>query len=123
MLKKLSFALIVGGCLSLPAMAAYTGPSSGSTATEANTATIAPDNTPVELSGFIIQHLGDDNYLFEDETGQVQIEIDDDLLQGLDIDSTTQVTLVGEVDDDLGGREIEIETITLVPAVNGATNH
>ncbi|QDF65413.1 NirD/YgiW/YdeI family stress tolerance protein [Shewanella sp. SNU WT4] len=118
MLKKLSIALVLGSCLSLPAMAAYTGPGTTAKVTDAKTAASADDKVNVEITGYLIQDLGDDNYLFEDETGQVQVDIDDKLLRELDIDATTPVTLVGEVDSDIGSQEVDVETITLVPVNN-----
>ena len=38
------------------------------------------DDVPVIVKGHIIQRMGDENYLFEDATGSITVEIDDEFL-------------------------------------------
>ena len=40
------------------------------------------DDVPVIIQGKIIQRMGDEKYLFEDSTGSITVEIDDDNWRG-----------------------------------------
>lgn len=114
MKKILTGSIILSAVLTLPAMAAYNGPGVASHASTAADAAKAKDDTPVELTGYLVQSLGDEKYLFRDESGDVEVEIDNALWREMDVSSDTKVTLIGEVDDEWQGIEIEIDSMRLV---------
>jgi uncharacterized protein (TIGR00156 family) len=51
---------------------------------------------PVILRGKIERFLGDEKYLFTDETGSVIVEIDDRLWRGFSADQNDTVEITGE---------------------------
>ena len=76
------------------------------------------DDTPVIIQGNILQRMGNEKYLFQDSTGSITVEIDDDDWRGLTVTPNDTVKLMGEVDAGLFNTEIEIESIQIVPVVN-----
>lgn len=69
------------------------------------------DDIPVIVKGNIIQRMGDDKYLFEDSTGSIAVEIDDDDWRGQTVSPSDTVKLYGDVDRGLFKTEIEVEYI------------
>lgn len=106
-----ALALVVG--LSTPALAAYNGPSSGYGGFQGPTATVetntvakalkAWDDSPVVLTGHIVQRMAgsDDKYMFQDGTGQVIVDIDYELFWGKTVTPNNTVRISGEVDKDM----------------------
>ena len=99
--------------------AQYTGP--GSTA-QVKTVQEVSDNalkldrkdTMVKLKGFIIEQLGDDNYMFKDATGKIKVEIDKKRLPAATFNENTEMEIIGEVDYDLlEGTEIEVKNVEI----------
>ena len=99
--------------------AQYTGP--GSTA-QVKTVKEVSDNalkldrkdTMVKLKGFIIEQLGDDNYMFKDATGKIKVEIDKKRLPAATFNENTEMEIIGEVDYDLlEGTEIEVKNVEI----------
>ncbi|GIU17056.1 hypothetical protein TUM4644_01860 [Shewanella colwelliana] len=114
MAKKLTGTLILSCVLTLPAFAAYNGPGADKPVNRAADTLNAKDDTPVELTGHLIKSLGDEKYLFRDNSGEVEVEIDNALWRDIEVNSNTTVTLKGEVDDEWSGIEIEIDEIDLM---------
>jgi len=69
------------------------------------------DNSKVWVEGAIIQKNGDETYMFQDSTGTIMVEIDDDAWHGLVIGPTDTVRIYGEVDHGLFNTEIDIDYI------------
>ena len=69
------------------------------------------DDVPVIVRGKIIQRMGDEKYLFEDGTGSITIEIDDDDWRGQTVSPNDTVKLYGEVDRGLFSTEIDIDYV------------
>ncbi|MBQ8255482.1 MAG: YgiW/YdeI family stress tolerance OB fold protein [Alphaproteobacteria bacterium] len=69
------------------------------------------DDVPVIVKGNIVQRMGDDNYLFEDATGSITVEIDDDEWRGQTVTPTDTVKLYGEVDRGIFKTEIEVNYV------------
>ena len=69
------------------------------------------DNSKVWVEGNIIQKNGDETYLFQDSTGSIMVEIDDDEWHGLVVGPTDTVRIYGEVDHGLFTTEIDIDYI------------
>lgn len=114
MTKLLTGSIILSAVLTLPAVAAYNGHGVASHATTAADAAKAKDDTPIELTGYLVKSLGDEKYLFRDQSGEVEVEIDNALWREIEVTSDTKVTLIGEVDDEWNGIEIEIDSMRLV---------
>ena len=73
------------------------------------------EDTVITLEGFIIQKLSDDDYLFKDSSGQIQIEIDSKTFQGLEVSPTTKVQITGEVEKEDGINQIEVSYLKRIP--------
>ncbi|MDR2193180.1 MAG: NirD/YgiW/YdeI family stress tolerance protein [Treponema sp.] len=56
------------------------------------------DDYPVIVRGKIERYLGDEKYVFADDTGTIIIEIDDRLWRGISVDQNDTVEILGEVD-------------------------
>ena len=69
------------------------------------------DDVPVIIQGKIIQRMGDEKYLFEDNTGSITIEIDDDDWRGQTITPNDTVKMYGEVDRGIFSTEIDIDYV------------
>jgi uncharacterized protein (TIGR00156 family) len=72
------------------------------------------DDSPVVLRGRIERFLGDEKYLFSDDSGTVTVEIDNRLWTGLSVSQNDTVEISGEVDKDFRGIEIEVSSIKKV---------
>ena len=67
------------------------------------------EDTKVVLTGNIIKKINDEHYTFKDKTGEINVEIDDDKLQGINITPETSVTIYGEIDKDDDTQSISID--------------
>ncbi|BCV51567.1 NirD/YgiW/YdeI family stress tolerance protein [Shewanella algae] len=115
-MQKLTYLLVLSSFCSAAALAAYTGPGAENRVSTASQVEQANDDTQVELTGYLVKSLGDETYLFRDDSGEVKVEIDHDLWRNInaDVKESTLVKLTGEVDTEWNGKEVEIESITLV---------
>ena len=102
--------------LAVPAYAAFEGPNSGGQSmggfqgptggVQADTVKKAQsswDDAPVVLTGNIVERLAgsDDKYLFKDATGQIIVDIDQEIFAGRTVTPQTKVRLSGKVDKDM----------------------
>lgn len=58
------------------------------------------DDMPIQLTGKIVRQVSGDKFIFQDKTGKITIEIDDDhdVWQGQNITPNDTVTIYGKVD-------------------------
>ncbi len=113
-MKKLTGIIALSCLFSFPTFAGgYSGPGSMMVNSVADALKVK-DDTRVELTGYLVKSLGDEEYLFRDNSGDVKVEIDDDLWHGITVSDSTKVTLIGEVDKDIFGTEIDVEQINLI---------
>ncbi|SDO54222.1 NirD/YgiW/YdeI family stress tolerance protein [Pseudomonas jinjuensis] len=101
--------------------AGYTGPGSeapraaSTQVTTVKAAEAAADDTPAVLEGTVVKRIRGEHYEFKDATGSIRVEIDDeDWPSGAQVSDSTKVRLVGEVDNDRDGREIDVDRVELV---------
>lgn len=74
------------------------------------------DDSVVYIQGYIIQNLGNEMYVFQDDTGKINVEIDDDML-GNNISPNTVVWIAATVDNENGEPvSLEVEEIQVLPA-------
>ena len=73
------------------------------------------DDTPVVLKGKIEKSLGNEKYQFNDGTGVIVVEIDDDEWNGVVVKPENTVEIRGEIEKELmSAPEIDVEMIMLV---------
>ena len=58
------------------------------------------DDTNVTLEGYLVKKTKEEHYLFKDDTGEIEIEIDDEDFRGQQVAPQTKVRIIGEVDRD-----------------------
>jgi uncharacterized protein (TIGR00156 family) len=114
--------------LAAPAFAAFEGPvssaQSGSfkgpgavaAADTVAKALKARDESPVVLEGRILSAAKEhEEYVFQDRTGKIIIELDDDLFQGRTVTPENTIRIWGEVDTKLGrDSEVEVDRFEIV---------
>lgn len=74
-----------------------------------------PDDAEVVIQGVIVQNLGDDNYLVKDDSGTVNIEIDEDLIEDNTITPEAMVLITATVDKDDNVTSLEAEEVDFLP--------
>ncbi len=73
------------------------------------------DDAKVSLRGQLIEALGDEEYVFQDETGTIQVDIKDDVFGADPFEPGLMVEIYGEVDkDDDEEIEIDVERISMI---------
>jgi uncharacterized protein (TIGR00156 family) len=73
-----------------------------------------PDDARIVLRGHIMDHIRSDHYTFQDETGAIAVEIEDDEWHGLTVSPSDRVEIHGEVDRDRTRMEIEVDYIRIL---------
>ncbi|MDL2269104.1 NirD/YgiW/YdeI family stress tolerance protein [Desulfosarcina sp. OttesenSCG-928-G17] len=109
LLFVLAFFLAAGNAM---AQSGFTGPGPG--VANVDHAKSMGDDEPVVLEGNIVQHLGGERYLFQDASGTVTVDIDDDKWRGFQVGPEDRVRISGEVDKDWNKVEIDVDSITKV---------
>ncbi|MCI7420875.1 MAG: YgiW/YdeI family stress tolerance OB fold protein [Alphaproteobacteria bacterium] len=102
--------------LSSNAMAADTAKTTTKPVSKISDVKAMPDDTEVVIQGVIVQSLGDENYLVKDDSGTVNIEIDEDLVQGNTITPEAEVLITATVDQEGNVTSLEAEEVQFVPA-------
>ncbi len=77
-----------------------------------------PDDAEVIIQGVIVKDLGDDMYMFQDNTGTVNIEIDEDLLENNTLTPQAIVLIEATVNKDGNITSLEAEEIDFLPVTN-----
>ena len=70
-----------------------------------------PDNAPVAMRGRITQNMGDSVYIFEDSSGTIMMEIDEEDWNGKTVRVDDIVTVYGNVDKGPNYTEIDVTSI------------
>ena len=73
------------------------------------------DNSWFTLEGHIVKQVRKERYIFRDQSGEVEVEIDDEKWKGRKVDPGTKIRISGEVEKDfLSSMDIEVKRIELV---------
>ena len=73
------------------------------------------DDQTVTLRGRLLEQVGNEKYAFVDDTGQIRVEIDNDVFPKQRITSEMTVEIYGEVEKDfLQSPEVDVERLTVV---------
>ena len=114
---KLLWSVFATVCMMLvgaPAQAQFTGPSVTGRDTTAAGVAHARAGSYVTLTGHIVTHLRDEYYTFRDASGEVRVEIDDDLWRGRKVGPETRVRVMGEVERSIKGRYVDVKTLDIL---------
>ncbi|OPX19141.1 MAG: hypothetical protein BZ151_10810 [Desulfobacca sp. 4484_104] len=72
------------------------------------------DDANVTLEGHLIKKIKEEHYLFKDDTGEIEIEIDDEDFRGVQVTPQTKVRIVGEVDRDKDATTIDADYLEVI---------
>ncbi|KMK51043.1 hypothetical protein RO21_08320 [[Actinobacillus] muris] len=71
----------------------------------------AADNSLVIIEGKIVKQVGKDDFIFQDATGEMEIEVSRKAWNGQTITPQDTVEIRGKVDKDWGKTEIEVKQV------------
>ncbi|WP_330543237.1 NirD/YgiW/YdeI family stress tolerance protein [Aeromonas hydrophila] len=97
------------------AMAAYTGPQEQNKVSVAQLKDLADDSWAT-LEGKLVKQLGGENYMFRDASGEVEVEVDQDVWRGIEVGPDDLIRIRGEVDHSWNKTEVEVESLEKVGA-------
>jgi len=98
------------------AQGGYSGPGAAQPTTVKQLLDTGRDDQPARLQGRIVSFEGDERYTFEDATGRMIVEIDDeDFPAGQAVSAEQRVELIGEFDKGLARDEFEVDRVILLP--------
>ena len=109
--KKLCLMTLLGVVASTAAIAGPGNMANNNTMTEVMTVEQVrglADNSPVIVRGYLLRQNGENSYIFQDETGTINLEIDEQDWGGLTVSPSDYVEVWGEVDKN-GMSMIEID--------------
>ena len=94
----------------------FAGPGPGNSATTVKEALKLRDDSWVVLQGRIVASLGDEKYTFQDATGTVTVEIDDDNWRGITVTPETIIEISGELDKEMfEATKIDVRSFRVIP--------
>lgn len=119
--KVLACFALAGFVLAAPAMAGTHGSMHHDGNMPKNVSNVSdvqnmPDETIVYVQGYLTQNLGDEMYTFQDNSGTITVEIDNDLMMGNQSSPDTLVWIAAEVDRNGDVVALEAEEIQFLPA-------
>lgn len=99
-MKKISILAIVGAIAST---SAFAGPNNMNNNTMSEVMTVEQvrnlaDNSPVIIRGYLLRQNGENSYVFQDSTGTINLEIDDEDWGGVTVSPNEYIEIWGEVD-------------------------
>lgn len=68
----------------------------------------------VTVVGHVVAHQREDYYLFRDGTGEMRVQIEDNVWRGRPVNPQTRVRLQGEIDVGVRGRYLWVNTLQIV---------
>lgn len=70
------------------------------------------DNSPVVIRGYLLRQNGENSYIFQDNTGTINLEIDEEDWNGVTVSPTDMVEVWGEVDKNgMSVMEVDVSAI------------
>jgi uncharacterized protein (TIGR00156 family) len=72
------------------------------------------DDAYVILRGKIVRQLSHDNYLFQDSSGEINVDIDQNKWKGLKVTPNDTLEIRGEIDKDWNSIEIDVDSVQKV---------
>ncbi len=113
MIKTIA-ALFVIFALTACASAGFEGP--GATPKVVSVASVNDmgDDAKVILEGYLTKQIKDEHYIFKDNTGEIEVEIDDEDFRGEKVTPKTKIRITGEVDKDWKSIKIDVDYLEIL---------
>lgn len=101
-MKKFALATLLA-LTAASAFAGFNNTAAGNTPTAITVqqALKSPDNSMVTLKGQIVNQIDDDEFVFSDPTGQIKIEIERQVWNGLNVGADDTVIIYGKLDNEM----------------------
>jgi uncharacterized protein (TIGR00156 family) len=112
-MKKIIFLIFILFISNL-SLAGFKGPADNKKLYSVSSVKQLSDDTDVSLEGYITKRLSNDEYLFKDHTGEIQIEIDEKDFRGINVTPKDKIIINGEVDKEFNSIKIDVEHIDLI---------
>lgn len=97
-----------------PAQAQFVGGPSNVT-TVKNLLDSGKDDQLATLEGYIVQQVKHEKYMFRDSTGEMLVEIDDEVFKGQRVDPKTKVRIDGELERDFMKKDkVDVYNLTIL---------
>ena len=72
------------------------------------------DDASVVLEGYVIKQTREEHYMFKDDTGQIEIDVDEDILKGVKLTPGIKVRISGEVDKNDNGVSVDVDHLEII---------
>lgn len=114
-MKKFAFLCFLGGAFALSQNAAGQFVSDATSIQTVAAAKKMKDNSWVTLEGNIVKQLREEQYLFRDSSGEIEIEIDKDKWKGRKVTPDLKIRISGEVEKEwFRSAEVDVKHIELL---------
>ncbi|MDX9873682.1 MAG: NirD/YgiW/YdeI family stress tolerance protein [Spongiibacteraceae bacterium] len=104
---------VIGGAVAASAVVACSSPQPSMM--NISQVLLEPDGREVVINAQVIQRLDEGRFLVADPTGQINVEVDRELLGEIEVLPGTNLRVVGEVDRDSAGTELDAERVQILP--------
>lgn len=71
------------------------------------------EDRDIRLTGYVVEQVGKEKYLFDDGTGTLLVEIDKDKWREMRASSRTRLTIWGQLDEDERGNQLQVDHLEL----------
>ena len=113
-MSKKVIAYVLFSVIASTAAAQFTGPSTtGRTATVAQVEQ-ARLGSYVTLTGHVVNHQRSSYFTFRDSTGDIRVEIENEVWNNRQVGPETKVRLLGEVERGIAGRYVYVKSLEIV---------
>jgi uncharacterized protein (TIGR00156 family) len=113
MIKTIA-ALFAIFALTACASGGFDGPGATSSVVPVTTVNDMGDDTKIILEGYLIKQISDEHYIFKDNTGEIEVEIDDEDFRGAKVTPKTKLRISGEVDKDWESIKIDVDYLEIL---------
>lgn len=73
------------------------------------------DDQLATLEGFLVQQVKHEKYIFRDDTGEVLVEIDDEVFMGQRVDPKTKIRIKGEFEREFMEKDkVDVHSLTVI---------
>ena len=105
--------LLLMCAFSTGALAEFVGPGDSPELTTIKLARMEKHDAEVALEGHIVKKIKAEHYLFKDDTGVIEVEIDNKDFRDIKVTPKTKIRIVGEIDKKWNATTIDIDFIEL----------
>lgn len=96
------------------AIAGFKGPGSEDPIVNVESALTMSDDRAVTLQGKLIRKLEEEHFTFRDASGDIEVEIDDDLLRDQIITPEDEIRISGEIDVDKNLISVDVDSLVII---------